>query len=108
MSKKFEMNMICSDGEERKKEFLIKKHPDKFMFYREKQRFMLNQQDPFGALLVLVNATFEKCVTGIDIDGFTDEKFSAKVQEFFINDPEALDILAGEVINFQIPSIKRN
>ena len=104
-----EINMITAEGIEEKKKFTLKPYPDKFEWYREQQKFMANTTDPFVSLLGLITATFEKCVEGIEIDGLSsDIKYIEKVKEFFTNDPQALDVLAGMVVNFQTPSIKRN
>jgi len=101
------INMINTKGEEEKREFALKAHTNKFEYYRAVTKFNeQSKQDPFAALLIFVGTVFEKCVSGISIEGF-EGNYPQLIEIFFKNDPEALDILVAELMDFHKPSIKR-
>lgn len=111
MATVIKINMVDNKGEYGEQEFLFKDCGIKaFQFHRDMSAFTAKYgSNQMELTIATANKYFPK-VIGVDrfkIEGLDENiKFSDVLEEFFINDPMALDELAGEMGFFLSPALK--
>lgn len=105
------INMTNAKGEEVEEEFLLKNSGIKpFQYHRDLSALAGKHQNNSFELTFAMAVMYFPKVIGADrfkVEGLDDNlKFADVLEEFFMNDPMALDELAGEVGFFLSPALK--
>ena len=111
MAKVVKINMVDSKGEYGEQEFLLKDCGIKaFQFHRDMSAFGAKYgNNQMELTIATANKYFPKVIgkERFKVEGLDESiKFNDILEEFFINDPLALDELAGEVGFFLSPALK--